>query len=124
MSQTLAEGRQIIFPGKNARTQRKLRIGPPDNVFKKRAHAGHHFEIADNGLPDAFADGVGFRNKSFHDLEELRFEIGVIDGKKEMLMPALAHEIADAFVHGHARGRSEEHTSELQSQSNLVCRLL
>src|SRR5688572_32654814 len=29
--------------------------------------------------------------------------------------------------HGHGRrlaGRSEEHTSELQSQSNLVCRLL
>src|SRR2546430_7212770 len=25
---------------------------------------------------------------------------------------------------GHDRGRSEEHTSELQSQSNLVCRLL
>src|SRR5688572_32020235 len=25
---------------------------------------------------------------------------------------------------GGARGRSEEHTSELQSQSNLVCRLL
>src|SRR5256886_11509548 len=31
-----------------------------------------------------------------------------------------------AVVHqvGAARGRSEEHTSELQSQSNLVCRLL
>src|SRR5688572_31223248 len=29
------------------------------------------------------------------------------------------------FVDGvHARTRSEEHTSELQSQSNLVCRLL
>src|SRR2546427_1309526 len=26
--------------------------------------------------------------------------------------------------HGYRRGRSEEHTSELQSQSNLVCRLL
>src|SRR2546427_9550475 len=26
--------------------------------------------------------------------------------------------------HGRAAGRSEEHTSELQSQSNLVCRLL
>src|SRR2546430_7869127 len=25
---------------------------------------------------------------------------------------------------GHSRRRSEEHTSELQSQSNLVCRLL
>src|SRR2546427_7944055 len=27
-------------------------------------------------------------------------------------------------VHWRARARSEEHTSELQSQSNLVCRLL
>src|SRR2546427_4816073 len=27
-------------------------------------------------------------------------------------------------LHHRARGRSEEHTSELQSQSNLVCRLL
>src|SRR2546430_11222703 len=27
-------------------------------------------------------------------------------------------------VHAHERERSEEHTSELQSQSNLVCRLL
>src|SRR2546430_7563353 len=26
--------------------------------------------------------------------------------------------------HNHAAARSEEHTSELQSQSNLVCRLL
>src|SRR2546430_11554284 len=26
--------------------------------------------------------------------------------------------------HSRAQGRSEEHTSELQSQSNLVCRLL
>src|SRR2546427_5496710 len=29
-----------------------------------------------------------------------------------------------AAVHEHRRSRSEEHTSELQSQSNLVCRLL
>src|SRR2546430_6689730 len=31
-----------------------------------------------------------------------------------------------SFLHGimHRRERSEEHTSELQSQSNLVCRLL
>src|SRR2546430_13659925 len=28
------------------------------------------------------------------------------------------------FAEAHATGRSEEHTSELQSQSNLVCRLL
>src|SRR5207302_8767843 len=28
------------------------------------------------------------------------------------------------LVRGHQRGRSEEHTSELQSRENLVCRLL
>src|SRR2546430_9528404 len=33
-------------------------------------------------------------------------------------IPALGHAAAVLF------GRSEEHTSELQSQSNLVCRLL
>src|SRR2546430_12790511 len=38
-------------------------------------------------------------------------------------------DLADAAVHSdpersRALGRSEEHTSELQSQSNLVCRLL
>src|SRR2546427_5283289 len=32
--------------------------------------------------------------------------------------------LADMARGGHAKVRSEEHTSELQSQSNLVCRLL
>src|SRR2546430_12495185 len=32
--------------------------------------------------------------------------------------------VAARYVQGTARHRSEEHTSELQSQSNLVCRLL
>src|SRR2546427_8972714 len=31
---------------------------------------------------------------------------------------------AQAFTKDEVRSRSEEHTSELQSQSNLVCRLL
>src|SRR2546427_1508354 len=34
------------------------------------------------------------------------------------------HELAFAAVDRRDRCRSEEHTSELQSQSNLVCRLL
>src|SRR5688572_31643706 len=46
--------------------------------------------------------------------------------------PGAAHYILHAYDHGTlaakalpaARARSEEHTSELQSQSNLVCRLL
>src|SRR2546430_12743244 len=32
--------------------------------------------------------------------------------------------MSDLASNGSARARSEEHTSELQSQSNLVCRLL
>src|SRR2546427_5153173 len=38
---------------------------------------------------------------------------------------AAAHGAAGGFARGGGpRARSEEHTSELQSQSNLVCRLL
>src|SRR2546430_16938309 len=33
-------------------------------------------------------------------------------------------EVAELFAVGADLGRSEEHTSELQSQSNIVCRLL
>src|SRR5256885_7085032 len=37
----------------------------------------------------------------------------------------LLRELADALAYAHARAaRSEEHTSELQSPCNLVCRLL
>src|SRR3989454_2849222 len=36
----------------------------------------------------------------------------------------VAREIAVQLVHAHRIGRSEEHTSELQSPCNLVCRLL
>src|SRR2546427_5855909 len=40
--------------------------------------------------------------------------------------PYFPNPLQDADIPGWARlgGRSEEHTSELQSQSNLVCRLL
>src|SRR2546427_4773591 len=37
---------------------------------------------------------------------------------------AVAHCPRSNRAHGHGTARSEEHTSELQSQSNLVCRLL
>src|SRR2546430_6727221 len=35
-----------------------------------------------------------------------------------------SHPSCAVIPDGYAEGRSEEHTSELQSQSNLVCRLL
>src|SRR2546430_9106560 len=43
---------------------------------------------------------------------------------EEQLLPLLDHAVAEVVEHHHLQRRSEEHTSELQSQSNLVCRLL
>src|SRR2546430_4076737 len=70
----------------------------------------------------------------------LPVEVGPVDGREPQLGVGRPpqHEVryphlparSDEQVHVRhvrevqARGRSEEHTSELQSQSNLVCRLL
>src|SRR5688500_13976867 len=50
-------------------------------------------------------------------------EAGLLD---EDVVPTLSHLVFGAFVQGALRiaVRSEEHTSELQSPCNLVCRLL
>src|SRR5438270_9851328 len=45
-----------------------------------------------------------------------------IRGKSGLISPVSAS--SDNSPHCRSPGRSEEHTSELQSQSNLVCRLL
>src|SRR2546427_3657720 len=39
-------------------------------------------------------------------------------------VPAVVEFVGIAGLEGRLPGRSEEHTSELQSQSNIVCRLL
>src|SRR2546430_5519186 len=48
---------------------------------------------------------------------------GVILFKRNIRSAAELRRLAEA-IHATGAGRSEEHTSELQSQSNLVCRLL
>src|SRR5690606_40257939 len=47
-------------------------------------------------------------------------------GRREHVVPGVDHHAVDAAVEPGAGGgrRSEEHTSELQSRENLVCRLL
>src|SRR5688572_20288416 len=44
--------------------------------------------------------------------------------KSQTLVAAPPYQILEALPAVHPPARSEEHTSELQSQSNLVCRLL
>src|SRR5688572_32381855 len=51
----------------------------------------------------------------------VRKTVGLVEPLRQALKP-IESEIRAAFVYGSVR--SEEHTSELQSQSNLVCRLL
>src|SRR5690606_39737501 len=46
--------------------------------------------------------------------------VGAFDLKDRTGLYLTAHELGDS----RKRGRSEEHTSELQSRENLVCRLL
>src|SRR5256886_12722307 len=48
--------------------------------------------------------------------------IAMVQQESRLLFPARVWEFV--LQGRHAHGRSEEHTSELQSQSNLVCRLL
>src|SRR5688572_32741577 len=44
--------------------------------------------------------------------------------KEQGVIEVVAPDIAGLLAQADGRTRSEEHTSELQSQSNLVCRLL
>src|SRR5688572_32459293 len=69
---------------------------------------------------------------SLHDALPILGSAAAISGKallEEMidpkeLGPFLPNASSPASTSATARSRSEEHTSELQSQSNLVCRLL
>src|SRR2546430_11183876 len=47
-----------------------------------------------------------------------------LNGRRAVWVEALADRVEETLAGPGAEARSEEHTSELQSQSNLVCRLL
>src|SRR2546422_7616410 len=64
---------------------------------------------SDKILPPRFADAV-----DIHRIHRIGFDIGS--------RLATGEDIVGAHVH--QNGRSEEHTSELQSRLHLVCRLL
>src|SRR5438046_7472918 len=56
----------------------------------------------------------------------LRLRTAVLGGAPRAFGHCRGHDGYDSRIHGrgNARRRSEEHTSELQSLTNLVCRLL
>src|SRR5690606_41646600 len=56
------------------------------------------------------------------ELPALALEPGRAQGQQQRRVEAALH-VGDLGL-GHLEGRSEEHTSELQSRENLVCRLL
>src|SRR3989475_7212808 len=62
----------------------------------------------------------------FHERVRHRDDLAFLDLGTRRLRNGRGHAVGRARLVGGSprRGRSEEHTSELQSQSNLVCRLL
>src|SRR5256885_10865330 len=63
--------------------------------------------------------GIGNVTKILWAGQGIEIELGIVG--EEILITARVH---DEFRHRQAIARSEEHTSELQSPCNLVCRLL
>src|SRR2546430_13583271 len=58
---------------------------------------------------------------SLHDALPICSTVSWADAMPENLIPEISTEVPSSTKQ---RNRSEEHTSELQSQSNIVCRLL
>src|SRR5688572_31468612 len=65
------------------------------------------------------------RGPDFSDMVSLEFRIGLPLFTKSRQDPRISAKHAQLRqIESEREARSEEHTSELQSQSNLVCRLL
>src|SRR3989475_8494657 len=89
-------------------------------IFEDRAEALAHFFVRAGEAPRllAFDDAVGCPLQQALAVVEWTAAVGILAEDDLIHAARLATDVAAAVV------RSEEHTSELQSQSNLVCRLL
>src|SRR3990167_2584701 len=100
----------------------------PSRIIHITNKEGEQAILLDNGAKDGIVKGnavVVLNGTIIGKVIEVSDEVARVrlttDNKKTIL--ATVGDGAN-FVAGVASGRSEEHTSELQSQSNLVCRLL
>src|SRR2546426_5064213 len=62
-----------------------------------------------------------FRSRLIHELRELRRPEELLHDRRDRLR---IDQVVGHKIRSRSRRRSEEHTSELQSPCNLVCRLL
>src|SRR5690606_22998981 len=95
-----------------------------------RAPPGHSVLMTDTGLPGTVRaclfdlDGVVTRTAVVHEAAwKEMFDAFLRERDGAEFRPFTTTDYA-AHVDGRPRARSEEHTSELQSRENLVCRLL
>src|SRR2546430_5781223 len=101
------------------------RIYRGEIVHKEQSHPGEHTPIIDQLLWDAvqaqLAGNAAERNASARHRQPSLLAGLLFDGDGHRMTPSHAVQKGTRYRY---YVRSEEHTSELQSQSNLVCRLL
>src|SRR5690606_41119289 len=104
-----------------------------NHFFRGRTenHPGDHVYFQGHAAPGMYARGFLERRLDEKDLDRFRFEVGggLSSYPRPRLMPGFWQFPTVSMGLGpicsiyHARFRSEEHTSELQSRERLVCRL-
>src|SRR5690625_6371398 len=78
-------------------------------------------DIPDGGIGAVLYDGETSLKRIFYDKNGLRLEPANDEYSDIYIRPDVFEEVR---ILGRYAGRSEEHTSELQSRGHLVCRLL
>src|SRR2546430_6966933 len=102
-------------PRRRAARQRRLTVCTRDRRGQARS--------PDQQLPPPARRGHRFRGRSAA-ARRVALEELLDDGPRGDLRGQAQVRLQEVGVTGRRARRSEEHTSELQSQSNLVCRLL
>src|SRR5580693_288073 len=99
--------REIVFPTPFAGARWKLGIATLDFLLEENSHPRHDFQIFDDCAGDSVGYSLTIRCQSLEGLQEFRLQIGIVDRHEQFLMSALAHEIANAFVHRDAGRRHQ-----------------
>src|SRR2546430_265632 len=119
-----AVGRFIRGQGEDAviETQLDLKSGRILGIIKKMAHDSKYEIKTPNGV--AGIRGTEYDITATSVVRVITGSLVVVYVKNDGTVVTQVVNAGEMFVPSEGAVRSEEHTSELQSQSNLVCRLL